>query len=483
MNLMLPKIAAGLLLHALVLVSTTLAQSGLHLAQGLLAGEVTSTSVILQTRLTAVPGLTAGDVAGAPGTGRFEIATQADFRDAKTTAWLTATAASDYILKTQVDGLRPGTTYHYRVAYGTDGARTRPSEPASFKTLPAAAAAAPVDFILTSCLNYGFFHEGTKGKTAYKGADRMQGYPALEPILKLQPDFVIIDGDAVYYDHPVATRAKTQAELRRKWHEQYVMPRFVRLFARSATYWLKDDHDYRINDADTTGDYEPSHALGIATFREQVPVVNPADPKAVTYRTHRMGRDLQLWFVEGRDYRSPNAMPDGPDKTIWGAEQKAWLQRTIKESDATFKILVSPTPLIGPDDASKKDNHVNERGFRHEGEAFLAWLKANGVAPGRFFIINGDRHWKYHSQHATGFEEFGCGALNRENSRLGRAPGDPGSTDPQSKVRQFYSDKPESGGFLRVALQPGAAGQAAKLEFTQHDDAGKVLYQHVSPAR
>ena len=28
-----------------------------------------------------------------------------------------------------------------------------------------------------------------------------------------------------------------------------------------------------------------------------------ADPKAVTYRTHRMGRDLQLWFVEGRDYR------------------------------------------------------------------------------------------------------------------------------------------------------------------------------------
>lgn len=483
MNLMLPKIAAGLLLHAFILVSTSLAQGGLHLAQGLLAGEVSANSVILQTRLTAVPGLTAGDVAGAAGTGRFEIATTADFRDAKTTAWLTATATSDFILKTQVDGLRPGTTYHYRLAYGTDRARTRPSEPASFKTLPAASAAAPVNFILTSCLNYAFFHEGTKGKTAYKGADRMQGYPALEPILKLQPDFVIIDGDAVYYDHPVATRAKTQAELRRKWHEQYVMPRFVRLFARSATYWLKDDHDYRINDADTTGDYEPSHALGIATFREQVPVVNPADPKAVTYRTHRMGRDLQLWFVEGRDYRSPNAMSDGPDKTIWGAEQKAWLQRTIKESDATFKILVSPTPLIGPDDASKKDNHVNERGFRHEGEAFLAWLKANGVAPGRFFIINGDRHWKYHSQHATGFEEFGCGALNRENSRLGRAPGDPGSTDPQSKVRQFYTDQPSSGGFLRVALQPGTTAEGAKLEFAQHDDTGKVLYQHVSPAR
>lgn len=482
--------ASGLALAIALAVAPVRAQTGgLHLAQGLLAGEISSTSVILQTRLTAVPGLTAGNVPGAAGVGRFELATQPDFRDARQTGWLEATAAGDYILKTQVGELRPGTAYHYRVAYGAARDRTRLSPPATFKTLPAASVAAPVNFILTSCLNYAFFHEGhqTKsgkgGKAAYQGPDRMQGYPALEPIIKLQPDFVIIDGDAVYYDHPVATRAKTQAELRKKWHEQYVMPRFVRLFAQTGTYWLKDDHDYRINDSDPTGDYEPSHALGIATFREQVPVVNPADPQAVTYRTHRMGRDLQLWFVEGRDYRSPNAMPDGPDKTIWGAEQKAWLQRTLKASDATFKILVSPSPLIGPDDASKKDNHVNERGFRHEGEAFLAWLKENGVAPGRFFILNGDRHWKYHSQHATGFEEFCCGALNRENSRLGRAPGDPGSTDPQAKVRQFYTDQPESGGFLRVAVQPAAGGRPARIEFAQHDDTGKVLYRHATDAR
>jgi len=486
---MLPKTIVGLLLHAFVVVSAGLAQGGLHLAQGLLAGEISATSVILQTRLTAVPGLTAGNVPGAAGVGRFELATQPDFRDARPTGWLEAAAAGDYILKTQVGELRPGTVYYYRVAYGATRNQPRLSPPATFKTLPAANAAVPVNFVLTSCMNYAFFHEGHQpksgkgAKAAYQGPDRMQGYPALEPIIRLQPDFVIIDGDAVYYDHPVATRAKTQAELRKKWHEQYVMPRFVRLFAQTGTYWLKDDHDYRINDSDPTGDYEPSHALGIATFREQVPVVNPADPQAVTYRTHRMGRDLQLWFVEGRDYRSPNAMPDGPGKTIWGAEQKAWLQRTLKASDATFKILVSPSPLIGPDDASKKDNHVNELGFRHEGEAFLAWLKDNGIAPGRFFIINGDRHWKYHSQHATGFEEFCCGALNRENSRLGREPGDPGSTDPQAKVRQFYTDHPPSGGFLRVAVSPRADGQEARIEFEHYDEAGTVLYRHASAAR
>jgi alkaline phosphatase D len=144
---------------------------------------------------------------------------------------------------------------------------------------------------------------------------------------------------------------------------------------------------------------------------------------------------------------------------------------------------VSPTPLIGPDDARKRDNHVNELGFRQEGEAFLAWLKEAGIPPGQFYIICGDRHWKYHSQHATGYEELTCGALNRENSRLGRAPGDPQSTDPQARVNQFYTDNPASGGFLRVSVQPAAAVKGAQIEFTHYDDRGATVYRHAREAR
>ncbi len=482
---------AALAFSALAFCLRPASAAEIHLAQGALVGEVTSTTAIFQTRLTSSPRPVDGDVPGTPGVGRFEIALGENFENARQTPWLSATASGDFILQAQVDGLRPSTKYHYRVVFGSDATQTKRSVPGSFKTLPTANSAMPVNFVLTSCLNYGFYMEGPppsaratpSGMTAYQGADRDLGYPALEPLIKLQPDFCIIDGDCVYYDHPVATRAQTQPQLRKKWHEQYVMPRFVQLFSRVPTYWLKDDHDYRINDSDPTGDYAPSHELGIATFREQVPVVNPADPKAVTYRTHRMGRDLQLWFVEGRDYRSPNLPDDNPGKTIWGAEQKSWLQRTIKASDATFKILVSPTPLIGPDDRRKRDNHVNPGGFRQEGEAFLAWLKANGVPAGQFYIICGDRHWKYHSKHASGYEELTCGALNRENSRLGRAPGDPESTDPQSLVQQYYSDQPASGGFLRVAVEPGAAARRAKIEFTHYDDRGEVLYRHAQSAR
>ena len=153
-------------------------------------------------------------------------------------------------------------------------------------------------------------------------------------------------GDNVYYDVPFDQFARTQAFMRKKWHQQLVQQRFIDLFAEVPTYWEKDDHDYRYNDTDNTVETEPdpSPELGAATFLEQVPVVDPNEPNPVTYRTHRVSKDLQIWLTEGRDYRSPNMMAPGPDKTLWGAEQLAWVKRTLLESDATFKILISPTP-------------------------------------------------------------------------------------------------------------------------------------------
>ncbi|RMG59984.1 MAG: alkaline phosphatase, partial [Bacteroidetes bacterium] len=173
--------------------------------------------------------------------------------------------------------------------------------------------------------------------------------------------------------------------------------------------------------------------------------------------------DLQLWFVEGRDFRSPNAMPDGPDKTIWGAEQLNWLKESLLASDATFKLLISPTPMIGPDDKRKTDNHTNLGGFRHEGDAFFAWLDENGFQDKGFYILCGDRHWQYHSIHPNGIEEFSCGALVDQNSRVGRKPGDPGSTDPEGLIRQPFTSPQAGGGFLLVELDPGPGGPSLSL--------------------
>lgn len=462
-------------LLSLTLVFLSAAQGRIFHAQGELAGEVTQTTAILQSRLTAGPGLEDGDVPGAAGWGKFEYADSADFSTANQTEWLEAQAGNDYIIRTQLRGLQPGRRYFYRLVFGRERSQTQTGPVRTFKTLPARDQPVRVRLVVGNCMNYAFFFDGPKGdgrNARADAADRRLGYPAMESIRRLQPDFFVGAGDNVYYDHPATTAAKTLPELRRKWHEQFVLPRVVDLVGQTATYWLKDDHDYRYNDADRTGNREPSHELGLRTFREQMPVVAAADSGEVTYRTVRCGQLLQLWMVEGRDYRSPNRSPDGPDKTLWGAEQKAWLQRTVPASDAAFKILISPTPLIGPDDAYKRDNHTG--GFRHEGEEFFAWLKAKEQTD--FYIITGDRHWHYHSRHPSGYEEFACGALNTENSRLGRAPGDPRSTDPEARVTQFYTDARPTGGYLLVEVTPAEQGEPARLRFSVQDEWGKELY-------
>ena len=82
------------------------------------------------------------------------------------------------------------------------------------------------------------------------GEDKLLGYPALVSILKLKPDYFVGTGDNVYYDGPFVGRAETQQQIRRKYQEQFSQPRFFDLFQQVATYWMKDDHDFRFNDSD-----------------------------------------------------------------------------------------------------------------------------------------------------------------------------------------------------------------------------------------
>ena len=463
-----------------LLIPAPMPAADINLAQGMIAGEVTATSVILQTRLTAVPAPRDGAVPGATGVARFAVADNPGFRDAQLTDWLEAREAADFIVRKKITGLRPGTRYHYRAEFGATRVEARPGPAASLRTLPGPAASARVSFVASSCMNYVAFHLGRGGSGGgYQGPDKPLGYPALPHILGLAPDFWIGNGDNVYYDHIKSAPARTPAQMRAKWHEQFAMPRLRELLAQVPACFLKDDHEYRYDDADSTPGREPSHDLGIRIFREQVPIVDPADPGAVTYRTVRAGRHLQVWFLEGRDFRSANEMPDGPGKSIWGRVQLAWLKRTLRESDATYRIIVSPSPLIGPDNSRKHDNHADIGGFQHEGGEFFAWLAGEGFDRERLFIVCGDRHWKYHSRHPTGYEEFGTGALNTENAIVGTrfAPGLPTSSDPEGRMRRFFADDVARGGFLGVVVTPDVRLEApVELAFTLYDDHGRPLY-------
>ena len=443
-------------------------------AQGELAGEVTARSALLQSRLTTIPGPfldSKGDIPGAQGRAYFEWSENESFKPAHRTPHLEAKADSDYIIRASIDGLREGTRYFYRLVFenGTIGP-TR-----TFQTL--SPSGDHISFCMGNCVNYYTFISGQPngdGPVTATAEDKQLGYPSFAAMQKLNPDFFIGAGDIVYYDFPKDSPAQTVPQLRKKWHEQFRFPRLVSFFGGCGTYWMKDDHDFRFDDADQTGDQLPLPLTGMDLFREQAPVHPASDTKTPNYRTHRVSQDLQLWFLEGRDYRSANKSPDNEAKSLWGPPQRSWLEKSLKQSDAKWKIIVSPTPLVGPDRTTKSDNHTNPKGFRAEADLFFQWLTDKKIQ--NVLILCGDRHWQYHSIHPSGVEELCCGALNDENSTRGIAPGDPASTDPQATIRQPYLYPNPTGGFLHVDLSPNPKG-ASSLTFSFYDDCGKLLQQ------
>ena len=76
-------------------------------AQGLLAGELTETSVIVQSRLTSGGRDEHGEIQGRPGVARFELSQDPEFSDFDTTDWLGAVPENDHIVKKLIDDLEP----------------------------------------------------------------------------------------------------------------------------------------------------------------------------------------------------------------------------------------------------------------------------------------------------------------------------------------------------------------------------------------
>ncbi len=474
-------------------------ENPLYFGQGVMVGEVTSSSAIFQTRLTKTDSLQYGELQGQQGFVKWKWWPKSDVSEGKESRWMEAIFETDYIVKHPVQNLIANTNYSYEVTAATDTTHQAVRANGTFRTNPGLEQRDSVSFVVVTGMNYYFYHYGNYDKSAaYQGADKQAGFPALKTIVEKKPDYFIGTGDNVYFDHPAkknyqraladgkdplpglfgGQEVRDEDGMRRKYHVQFSQPRFRRLFSQVATYWEKDDHDYRVNDGDPFSDFPISHELGIKNFREQLPVVDLNDKTAKKYRTHRMSKDVQLWFLEGRDYRDANNAIDGPEKSLWGIEQRNWLNNSLLSSDAKYKLIISPTPMVGPDDAYKKDNHVNPLGFRTEGEAFFQWLGENEFSTDELFIICGDRHWQYHAVHPSGYQEFSCGALVDANSRAGRLAGDPKSTDPDAQIEQLYvqgTKESATGGFLEVKI--GVSDTSSFLNFNFYDELGALQYR------
>jgi alkaline phosphatase D len=68
------------------------------------------------------------------------------------------------------------------------------------------------------------------------------------------------------------------------------------------------------------------------------------------YRSFNWGKDLDIFLIDGRSYRSQNHLADTPDsnKTMLGDRQLEWLKQGLSNSNATWKIISSDIPISVP---------------------------------------------------------------------------------------------------------------------------------------
>jgi alkaline phosphatase D len=343
---------------------------------------------------------------------------------------LRARARHDFTLRARVGGLEPATRYWYRFV-AVEGDVVVQSRVGSFLTAPDPRAAAPLRFVVSGDSNHGF--------TSRNGLD----FYVLAAAAAEQPDFFVYYGDTIYADSgvlPGGADAVTLDEYRTVHRLTRSDPHLQELLATTGTFSGWDDHEVR-NDYDGETVEPERFAAGARAFFEYLPLrPRPGTRNFRTDRTVRWGRDVELFFLDGRQFRSAErfcnaSSPDGPEapdtlfspfaededivaqvlppdlleaasalllpsdpdcaqqlladpgRTLLGRAQLARLKRQLLASDATFKILVNSVPISSllflPYDRWE--------GYLAERQELLDFVSAN-LDPSRVLVLTTDFH-------------------------------------------------------------------------------------------
>ena len=306
---------------------------------------------------------------------RVEYGAQPRLGHATVSATVPAIFENDYTAVIALERLAPDTEYFYRgvTAEGIRGPIGR------FRTAPARVR--PFRFAWSADMDAAH-----------------QPFALLDAVAALQPDFFLMLGDTIYADLPREQFAPTLRHYRAKHRENRADVALQRLLASTSVVATWDDHEVE-NNFDRT---HPALAAGLRAFREYW----PARPNAVLYRRFSWTPAVDVFVLDCRSYRSPAADPNGPAKTMLGAEQKRWLIRELKASTATFKFLVSSVPFLLPGAADEWAKYAAER------DELLAFLRRERIR--NVVILSGDFHVAY-EQEQGGLHEFLAGPIGAFN--------------------------------------------------------------------
>jgi phosphodiesterase/alkaline phosphatase D-like protein len=318
---------------------------------GVAAGEVTSTSAILWTR--------------APRAGQVRLfVAERPAVDLGVRYVARARPADDLTVAVRVP-VQAGRRYWFQ--FVQPGAS---SSIGTFRAAPASHRSANVRFAISGDADAT---PDRDGKPAY--SFRVYARMAAE-----RNDFNINMGDTIYSDSSVggAPAARTVAEKWGKYKLVLAQPELRRLRAAAGLYSHWDDHEF-VNDFSRPEHGNELYRAGVKAFRDYSPVRYGANG---LFRTVRWGRNLELFFLDQRSFRSGkvtaacnsdfaptapqtvreafgtlapslrNPVPpaclaaiNDPSRTMLGARQYAAFTKAIAASTATWKVIVNEVPI------------------------------------------------------------------------------------------------------------------------------------------
>jgi alkaline phosphatase D len=300
----------------------------------------------------------------------LEWSTGEGFRDARRVAGPLALPASDFTARIVLRDLPAGADVFYRVA----------SRDARDERLVSEAVAGRLRTPPATPRHVRFCFSGDEVGQGW-GIDRgFGGLRMYETMRRTEPDFFVHAGDQIYADGPLAERVPLDDGA--TWTnlvtpEKAVVAESLREFRGNFAYSLLDEHkrrfasrvpflvqwdDHEVRNNWFPGQRVPARAAGAwieasllaararRAMLEYAPfVLDPAEGDAPLFRSFPYGPSLEVFLLDLRSHRGangPNREPaSGAPSAMLGAGQLAWLERGLRASRATWKVVASDQPL------------------------------------------------------------------------------------------------------------------------------------------
>jgi len=329
---------------------------------GVASGYPEPNAIVLWTRLAPEPLVPGGGVPDAVIAVDWEIAGDEGFERVVRHGTVLATPDWAHSVHVEAVGLDPAHDYWYRFTSGGERSAVGRTRTASARGTPLAKLALAV----ASCQYYEYGH-----------------YAAYRAMARDSLDLVVHVGDYIYEQRGVArvrshdaAEAYTLDDYRWRYGRYKSDPDLQAAHAACAWMVASDDHEVDNDYAgDASSDGEPKdlfrarRAAAYQAYYEHMPLPRrllPHGPYQQLYTQRGFGDLVDLYMLDGRQFRSPQACSPGPlvkpcpelydpARTMLGAAQEKWLLGGLGASRARWKLLGQQT-LMAHFDQSGDDS-------------------------------------------------------------------------------------------------------------------------------